>query len=47
MTELHALFAGKGTEADVWLAVERGTPDKAERAKREFFAHYYGVAASI
>ena len=41
MTELHALFAGKGTEADVWLAVERGTPEKAERAKREFFAHYY------
>ena len=41
MAELHALYAGKGTESDVWLAVERGTPDKAERAKREFFAHYY------
>lgn len=41
MAALHALYAGRGTEADVWLAVERGAPDKDERAKREFFAHYY------
>ncbi len=41
MEALYNLYAGKLTEADVWLAVEQGAPDDAERAKREFFANYY------
>ena len=41
MEALYNFYAGKVTEADVWLAVEQGTPDDAERAKREFFANYY------
>ncbi len=41
METLYEFYMGKVTEADVWLAVEQGTPDAAERAKREFFANYY------
>jgi lipoprotein NlpI len=41
MEALYNFYAGKLTEADVWLAVEQGAPDDAERAKREFFANYY------
>ena len=41
MPELYLLFKGEGSEADVWLAVEEGDPDKDERTRREFFANYY------
>ena len=41
MEALYEFYAGNATEADVWLAVEQGTADAAERAKREFFANYY------
>ena len=41
MEALYNFYEGKATEADVWLAVEQGTPDDTERAKREFFANYY------
>ncbi len=41
MAQLHALFKGTGSEAEVWLAVEQGGPSAEERAQREFFAHYY------
>ncbi len=41
MPELHQLFKGGGSEAEVWLAVEEGDPGKDERNQREFFANYY------
>ena len=43
MAQLYALYKGTGTgaEADVWLAVEYGSPNSTERAQREFFATYY------
>ena len=41
METLYNFYAGKLTEADVWLAVEQGAPDAEERAKREFFTNYY------
>jgi len=41
MPELYQLFEGEGSEADVWLAVEEGDPNKNERNQREFFANYY------
>ena len=41
MAELYQLFEGEGSEADVWLAVEEGDPNKNERNQREFFAYYY------
>jgi len=41
MAQLYSLYKGVGSEADVWLAVEYGSPDETERAKREFFATYY------
>jgi len=41
MLELYQLFEGEGSEADVWLSVEEGDPDKDERTQREFFANYY------
>ena len=41
MPELYQLFKGECSEADVWLAVEEGDPDKDERTRREFFANYY------
>ena len=41
MPELYQLFKGEGSEADVWLAVEEGDPDKDEHILREFFANYY------
>ena len=41
MEALYNFYAGKLTEADVWLAVEQGAPDATERSKREFFANYY------
>ena len=41
MAELHRLYQGTGSEAEVWLAVEDGFPDEVERTKREFYANYY------
>jgi len=41
MNQLYALYKGTGSEAEVWLAVEQGGPTREERARREFFAHYY------
>jgi len=41
MPEIYRLFKGGGSEADVWLAVEEGDPNKNERNQREFFANYY------
>ena len=41
MAQVHALYKGIGSEAEVWLAIEQGGPTSGERAQREFFAHYY------
>lgn len=41
MPALYRLFKGEGSAAEVWLAVEQGDPDQAERNQREFFANYY------
>jgi len=41
MRALYELFQGKGSAADVWLAVEEDDPNDNERNRREFFANYY------
>jgi lipoprotein NlpI len=41
MTQIFDLFAGKGTEADIWKAVEVGKPSPTVLEQRKFFAHLY------
>jgi len=41
MSEVFNLFAGKGTEADIWKAVEEGKPSPAMLENRRFYAHLY------
>jgi lipoprotein NlpI len=41
MAEIYELFRGKGTEADVLKAVERGFPSEVELEARKFYAHLY------
>ena len=41
MSEVFHLFAGKGTEADIWKAVEKGEPSPAALEHRKSYAHLY------
>jgi lipoprotein NlpI len=41
MKEVHALFAGKGTEEDVLTAARAGKPSESELKERLFYAHLY------
>jgi lipoprotein NlpI len=41
MTEIYALYAGRGAEKEVLAAVGRGKPGDAERRLREFYARLY------
>lgn len=41
MAEIQRLFAGKGTEAQVFAATKAGEPAADELREREFYAHLY------
>ncbi|HUQ93716.1 MAG TPA: hypothetical protein VM120_18700 [Bryobacteraceae bacterium] len=41
MTEVYALYAGRGSEKAVLQAVERGSPSERDRKMRTFYAHLY------
>jgi lipoprotein NlpI len=41
MTQIFNLFAGKGTEADIWKAIEAGNPSPTILEQRKFYAHLY------
>jgi lipoprotein NlpI len=41
MKQVHALFAGKGTEDDVLAAARAGKPSESELKDRLFYAHLY------
>jgi lipoprotein NlpI len=41
LLQVHALFAGKGSEAEVMKAVEGANPDNKTRHERLFYAHLY------
>jgi lipoprotein NlpI len=41
MKEIYALFAGKGSPADVLAAAKSGTPGPVELNQRLFYAHLY------
>jgi lipoprotein NlpI len=41
MAEVFNLFAGKGTEKDIWKAVEQGAPSPVALEARNFYAHLY------
>ncbi len=41
MTQIHALFAGKGSADDVIKAVNAGSPSLREMNQRLFYAHLY------
>ena len=41
MKQVHALFAGRGTTADVLAAAQAGAPPAEELKDRLFYAHLY------
>jgi len=41
LKEIHALFAGKGTEQLVLDAIKAGDPDPATLARGQFYGHLY------
>ncbi|MBI4906417.1 MAG: hypothetical protein HY820_22495 [Acidobacteria bacterium] len=41
MTEVYALYAGRGAEKDVLAAIAKGNPDTPERKMREFYGYLY------
>ena len=41
LKEIHALFAGKGTEQQVLDAIKTGDPTPAALARNQFYGHLY------
>jgi len=41
LKEIHALFAGKGTEQQVLDAIKAGDPSQAALARNQFYGHLY------
>ena len=41
LKEIHALFAGKGTERQVLDAIKAGDPGPAALARNQFYGHLY------